>query len=118
MATHPHSAASSGHGNTTTSKIEKLLAYHEHAAAAIRLTLQLMNGHATAAKTNGHASLLADAIALDCARVAKAATTTPPKHKRKPKLKPNDRASVLARRERSAAVLAAFNDKHPRSATD
>jgi hypothetical protein len=61
MATQPHGG--------TNGKIERLLAYHEQAAAAIRFTLSLMNGHATTAKTNGHASVLAQALALDDARV-------------------------------------------------
>jgi hypothetical protein len=64
MATHAK-------GDGGPARLNKLLAYHEAAAAAIRLTMDLLNGSAKAAKTNGHASVLAEAVALDSARVAK-----------------------------------------------
>lgn len=117
MATHPHSAATNGHGNSSTTKIEKLLAFHESAAAAIRMTIGLMNGHAKTAKTNGHASVLADALALDGARTAKTAKAAKRK-KRGTLSKPNDRATVLAQRARTAKVLDAFSTKHPIPITD
>src|SRR6185295_19501176 len=115
MATHPHSATN-GHGNSGATKLDRLLAFHEQAAAAIRLTIGLMNGHDKATKTNGHASVLADAIALDSARSAKTAKTTKTEKRTKTKppskSKPNDRATVLAQRARTAKVLDAFSEKH------
>jgi hypothetical protein len=106
--TRPHSATN-GHGNSGGGKLERLLAYHEHAAEAIRTTIGLMNGHATTAKTNGHASVLADAIALDGARRAK----TGKKKKRVSLSKPGDRAAILAQRARTLQALDAFSTKKP-----
>lgn len=102
---HPHSA----HGNSSATKIEKLLAFHESAAAAIRLTIELMNGQAKTAKTNGHSTVLAEAVALDGARAVKS---------RKSKKKASSRADILAQRERTAKVLDAFDVKRPRSAAE
>jgi len=109
MATHPH-------GNGTSSRLDRLLAYHESAAEAIRTTIGLLNGSAKAAKTNGHSTVLADALALDSARAHKVAKTKPAKPTRV-----QTGASTrkkLAIRERTARVLALVEEKGPITADD
>lgn len=96
--------------NAHSGKLDRLLAYHEDAAKAIRFTMGLLNGQAKAAKTNGHATVLAQAVALDSERAAKA-----PKHKKSKR--PMTRAAIMKQRERSAQVLAAFT-KAPRPASE
>ena len=110
MATHPKTAALNGHGNSSGGRLDRLLAHHEQAAAAVRLTISLLNGHEKTTKANGHSTVLAQAIALDGARVAKQSKT------KKPKGRPNDRAAVLAQRARSAQLLDTFDTKTPRPA--
>ena len=97
------------HDRGWAARLNRLLAHHEQAAAAIRFTIELLNGSARAAKAsgNGHATVIAEAIALDSARVAKHA-------KAKPSKGHNKRSVVLARRHRSAQVLDAFDSKTPR----
>jgi len=108
MAATSDSAATNGHGNNGVARIQKLLAFHEQAAAAIRLTLGLLSGQASAAKTNGHATTLAQAVALDGARAAKS----------KPKRKGGGASRLRAQRARSGAVLEAFDVKTPRTAAE
>jgi len=106
-------AAMNGHGNSGSTKLDRLLAYHEQAAAAIRMTIGLMNGHEKAAKTNGHTSVLAQAIALDGERVAKTA-----KAKKGTAKRPTDRAAILAQRARTIKLLDSFDRTTPREPTD
>lgn len=56
-------------GDTSTiARMTKLLAFHETNAQALRISLALLNGHATeAAQQNGHA-VVAKALALDHTR--------------------------------------------------
>ena len=111
MATHPRmaaAAATNGHGNSGSGKLDRLLAYHEQAAAAIRMTIGLMNGHEKTTKANGHSTVLAQAIALDGARVAKTKTK---------KGRPTGRAGILAQRARTIAVLDSFDTAKPREPT-
>ncbi len=109
MATHPH-------GNGTSSRLDRLLAYHESAAEAIRTTIGLLNGSAKAAKTNGHSTVLAEALALDGARAhkvkashAKTKTTTK---------RAQSRSAIRVQRERTAQVLDRFDPKTPRAVMD
>jgi hypothetical protein len=110
MATSPNTAATNGHGNSGTTKLDRLLAFHESAAAAIRMTIGLMNGQAQHAKTNGHASVLAEAIALDGARRTKT---------KKKQLRNGERkAAKRAQREQTERTLAAFTASKPRQLAD
>jgi hypothetical protein len=63
-----------------------------------------MNGQATATKANGHAAVLATALALDHGRAAKTKTKT----------KKGTRSKKAAQRARVAGVLAAFSTDTPR----
>jgi hypothetical protein len=108
MATHPH-------GGGTQTRLDRLLAYHESAAEAIRTTIGLLNGSAKAAKTNGHSTVLAEALALDGERAHKVKTKAA-----KPK-RVNSGAATrekLAIRERTARVLALVAEKGPMTADD
>ena len=108
MATHPH-------GGSTQTRLDRLLAFHESAAEAIRTTIGLLNGSAKAAKTNGHSTVLAEALALDGARA----------HKEKAKAAKPKRVQTgaatrakLAIRERTARVLALVAEKGPITADE
>jgi hypothetical protein len=92
-------------------RLRKMLADHERKAAAIRLTLELLHGEAAHAKTNGHATVLADAIALDQARAERKAAKRKGAAKRIVK-KP--RTEVLAQRQRTAEMLAMFDAEKAR----
>jgi len=104
---------STTHGNGTQSRLDRLLAYHESAAEAIRTTIGLLNGSAKAAKTNGHSTVLAEAIALDGARAHKAKAS----HAKKKKTAMT-RTTIRAQRERTAQVLDLFDPKTPRAAAE
>lgn len=110
MATHTNTAATNGHGNSGSTKLDRLLAFHESAAAAIRMTIGLMNGHEKTAKTNGHASVLADAIALDGARRTKT--------KKKPLRNGERKAAIRKQREQTERTLAAFGTTKARELKD
>lgn len=98
------------HEKGVGARLRRMLAEHEQKAAAIRLTLDLLGVEVKAAKMNGHASVLADAIALDSARTGKT------RRGRKPKQ--SHAAKVRAQRERSAAALAAFSTTTPREGAE
>src|SRR5262245_62170473 len=92
MATHPR--------NSMPERMRELLAYHEHAADALRTSLQLLNGHATQKKQDQHQDLF-DAVQLDAAR-RRAAAAKAAAHKRGPYKKkraetPTPAVRVLAR---------------------
>jgi hypothetical protein len=110
MATHPH-------GGGTQTRLDRLLAYHESAAEAIRTTIGLLNGSAKAAKTNGHSTVLAEALALDGARAHKVKAKAPAKLKRRVQTGAATRAK-LAIRERTARVLALVEEKGPITADE
>jgi Arc/MetJ-type ribon-helix-helix transcriptional regulator len=104
-------------------QMRKLLAEYEHAAEAIRTTLGLLNGHATAAKQNGHASTITDAMLLDAQRrTAKAARATAPRLSKngktlgRPKKTRHD--AMLQRRRDTEAFLAAFETTTPITLAD
>lgn len=100
------SAAGNGHGNSGGTKLDRLLTFHEEAAAAIRRTIELMNGHALTGKANGHATVLAQAVALDGARVAKKRKASRPQ-------RGSGSKALLAQRRRTVKVLDAFSTKNP-----
>jgi hypothetical protein len=105
MATHPH-------GGATQTRLDRLLAYHESAAEAIRTTIGLLNGSAKAAKTNGHNTVLAEALALDGDRAHKVKAKARAK-KKKPH-RPTGRDAIRVQRQRTAQVLDKFDLKTPR----
>lgn len=86
MATHPR--------NSMPERMRELLAYHEHAADALRTSLQLLNGHATQKKQDQHQDLF-DAVQLDAARRRSLAKRGP--HKKKRAAPPVSAVRVLAR---------------------
>jgi len=99
-------AHSKGTAVGLSKRLDKLLEFHEDMARAVRLTIGALNGHATAAKQNGHTSVIEQAIELDDQR------RTAKKAKRK-KASGSPEA-VQKRRRRSVKYLAGFDATHPR----
>ena len=99
-----------GGGGRERARLLKLLAFHDHAAAAIRLTLDLLDQSLTVHKHATHETVLDAAIAIERARRAhRARPETPPKRGR-PLVTGATRPAVKrrARRAETGAFLAAF----------
>jgi hypothetical protein len=72
--------------------------------------MTLLNGDATKAKTNGHATVLADALALDTARHQHKSTGARPKRR----LANGERkAKLIEIRKQTAAILDALSTSKP-----
>jgi hypothetical protein len=102
MSTHPKHAMTNGNGHGSTKKLERLLAYHEHNADALRTTLALLRGEAVEQRAKRAPDVLAAAVALDAVR-----RTAHPRH---------DKTETRARRARTAVLLAQFDLHTPRRA--
>lgn len=91
-------------------RLRELLTYHEHAADSIRTVMALANGHAVKAKQNGHATVLAHALALDADRREVAPA--------KRKYHKGHTAAVTKRRAHTKAFLDHFSTTTPRTTTE
>jgi hypothetical protein len=100
MSTHPKHATN-GNGHGSTKKLERLLAYHEHNADALRTALALLRGEAVEHRAKRAPDVLAAAVALDAAR-----RTAHPRR--------DGKTQIRARRTRTAALLAQFDLHTPR----
>ena len=96
----------SGPGTGTRGKLVRLLAEHEQIAAAIRVTLGLLDGHEVEKKQRRAPDVISQAIALDAARRGKAT--------RKSKPKPYNKAAIKVRRARTLKILDALSTTTPR----
>jgi hypothetical protein len=112
----PDVVASNGH---TPSKLEKLLEYHERAAAALRTSLELLRAAAHVSAVERHSRTINTAIVLDAVR-ANGSTPAPTPAKtrgRKPKGKrattPTG-SKIGEQRARSATFLDGFDRTEPR----
>jgi hypothetical protein len=85
-------------------RLEKLLAFHERAAAAVRLTLSLLNGDERATKAATANGTIAAALKLDAGRRA---------------AKPTRKAygKVRGHRQQSARLLQSLSVDEPRRST-
>ena len=97
---------------TIVDRLTRLLNFYEHAAAAIRTTMALMdqqpetsrNGWGGDRRSQSNGSIAKAALQIDAQR--RAGTLPKKKHLR--------RDEIRAQRERSAAVLAHFDPKEPK----
>jgi hypothetical protein len=100
-----------GPGSGTRGKLIRLLDHHEAIAAAIRTTLELLDGEATAKKQRRAPDMITQAIALDAARRHGGTRATAGRPKKK---KVVDAAAIRARRKRTLALLDTLSTTTPR----
>lgn len=105
MSTHPKAGL--------VGQIAKLLQDHLDAAAHLSFTLDLLTKTAAVKKQNGHKSVIADALAIEAARVdGKKRLGRPLGSKSKRRVHP---VPIQSPREQTALTLAAFSQGTPRT---
>jgi hypothetical protein len=110
MAEH---GTSNGYSSTgTLARLRKLLEEHERKAEALRTSLALLTESQTTTKHRGQTSVLAEALAIDRARVAK--------KRGRPKREAERVESTTkhAQRQRTADILSRFNTQTPMTIGD
>lgn len=108
----PPDVAGNGH---SPSKLEKLLEYHERAAAAVRTTLELLRAAAHASAVDRQSRTINTALVLDAMRSNGAPPAPMPGKKRgRPPGTVKRGSKIRAQRTRSATFLDGFDRSEPR----
>jgi hypothetical protein len=112
-----------GSGSSAEARLQKRLAEHLAKVAALEMTLAMLHGTAKAKKVDRQASVIDHALALDKARrghrkLESARRGRPPGSKSKKRATGTHTiAAITARRQHSAKLLAAFDQK-PKTPTE